>query len=212
MTEAFDHIIVGGGYLFEDLTDYAIVHLAPHYGKSSFVFNPKFDCFGSGCSLFLGLEEARKFNPDEIVFVEGDLFFEREDFAKLEKTNGDAISVNAVPIESDKAVVIYVNENRYLNYIYDDGHKSLSIEEPFISIHNSGQSWKFSNMKRLYGILSKLSPRQIEGTNLEIIDAYFKVPLIDDISVVLLRDWINCNTLKDYAEFLRLIKLRGRPD
>lgn len=206
MVDDFDHIIVVGGYLYETLLDYSENNLKVYHDKITFVFNPNFKTWGSCYSFFLGLEEAKKYNPDEIVFAEGDLFFDNKSFKELKDSERDAISINNVPIEASKAVVAYVSERRHFNYVYDSSHSNLFISEPFISIYNSGQVWKFRDMKRLHSILSGMNELQYKGTNLEIISPYFKIPFIDDIAIIKLNEWINCNTVNDYYAFINYLK------
>ena len=67
---------------------------------------------GSGYSLYLGIKEALNYdNIDEILFVEGDLDIDDESFLKVVNSQKNVITYNMQPIYSNKAVVLYQNEN-----------------------------------------------------------------------------------------------------
>lgn len=201
-----DRIIIVGGYGFDQLTGYFKTYLSEFSHKTELIFNPRFEDYGSGYSLYLGIKAAEKTDAREIIFAEGDLFFSRADFKKISINNGDVITVNKLPIESGKAVLVYEDLSGYMKYLYDTGHKELFIKEPFKSVYNSAQIWKFTDIPRLYGSNEKLTGLHPMATNLEIINDYFSKVTKDKISIITMNTWINCNTIKDYDNMIRHIK------
>jgi choline kinase len=145
-----DRVIIVGGYEFKQLVKYIEIYLTDFIHKIEIIFNPHFEDYGSGYSLYLGIKAAEKINASEIIFAEGDLFFSKTDFRKVVLNSGDVLTVNKVPIESGKAVLVYEDLSGYMKYLYDTGHKELYIKEPFRSVYNSAQVWKFMCPLRLY--------------------------------------------------------------
>ena len=45
-----------------------------------------------------------------------------------------------------------------------------------------------------------------KGTNLELIDAYFRDIEKDSIDIIPIETWYNCNTVKDYHHVYKFIK------
>lgn len=202
----FDHFIIVGGYLFDDLKTYCQKYLTEFNDRISLIFNPHFQDYGSGWSLLMGLEAITTDNCEEIVFVEGDLFFDCESFNNICKTAGDVITYNSEPILASKAVALYIDTDTSPHYLYDLSHGQLCIPEPFTAVLNSAQIWKFSDSKRLFAVIKSLNDQQKQGTNLEIIQKYFG-PLKNDAYTALpVQTWFNCNTVADYQQTLKLMK------
>lgn len=193
----FDEYVIVGGYLFDKLSEFVETELLEFRDRIKLVFNPEYSSFGSGYSLILGIQNSDSLT-DEILFVEGDLYFNSLDFDKIKNTDCNVFTVNHELITAKKAVVVYENEKHSLRYLYDMSHSYLQIKEPFLSIYNSGQVWKFTDIDRLRDVLDSLTPEQIRGTNLEIIQGYFGNLDSDNYKMVVFNDWYNCNTVKDY--------------
>ena len=134
-----DEIIVVGGYKYDD------------------VYNDHYHDYGSGYSLIKGIETVSQ-QTDEIIFIEGDLFFDTASVEAIINSPKDVISVNNEPILSNKAVALYFDAHSYPHYIYDTKHSCLEIHEPFTAIYNSGQMCKFGNPARVREICQFLTP------------------------------------------------------
>lgn len=200
MCKTFDEVIIVGGYKFSELKSFVNKYLNEYPVKITLVQNEHYEDWGSGYSLILGIQEAEKLNVEKIVFLEGDLFFDSNSFRKIVETNNNVVTVNNDPIEAKKAVAFYINEDGKINYIYDTAHSSLSINEPFLGIYNSGQVWKFSDAAKLYKFTSELNQKEIEGTNLVLVQKYFGSLNQNEYQVIRFADWINCNTVDDYRK------------
>ena len=139
---------------------------------------------------------------NEILFVEGDLDIDSESFLNVVNSNCNVLTFNHKPIYSNKAVVLYQNENEDYHYLFNSNHGMLTLDEPFKAIYNSGQVWKFQDIGLLKKANDNFKENLIEDTNLGIIQKYFD--LIDNnlIEVIGFRHWVNCNTRKDY-EFIK---------
>jgi NDP-sugar pyrophosphorylase family protein len=201
-----DEIIVVGGYKYEDLERFIREEMKDVNPKMKLVYNDHYSDYGSGYSLLKGLEVV-SCHASEIIFVEGDLFFDAGSAEKIITSSKDVISVNNDPILSNKAVALYFDAQDYPHYIYDTSHSCLEIREPFTAIYNSGQMWKFMNPTRVREICQSLTPEQERGTNLEIIQKYFGAYRSSQLDIVRINLWYNCNTVADYREAIKALSL-----
>ena len=201
-----DEIVVVGGYKYEDLEAFIRQEMKDVNRKMKLVYNEHYHDYGSGYSLLKGIEMVSD-NTDEIIFIEGDLFFDSEGVEKIINSRKDVISVNNEPILSNKAVALYFDADNYPHYIYDTNHSYLEIHEPFKAIYNSGQMWKFRNPTRVREICQFLTPGQEQGTNLEIIQKYFGSYRSFQLDIVRVEQWYNCNTVADYQQAIKTISV-----
>lgn len=197
-----DRIIVVGGYKYDDLVDYINNNVSKDLqNKIITVYNDHFSDLSSGYSLYLGIKEALDnfTDIDEVLFVEGDLDIDTESFNKVVYCDKNVLTFNHEPIYSNKAVVLYQNENDEYHYLFNSDHGLLSLDEPFKAIFNSGQTWKFTDMNLLKIANDNFYENLIEDTNLGIIQKYFDlVENNDKIEIIGLKHWVNCNTRDDY--------------
>lgn len=200
--EYVDEIVIVGGYKYDDLTAYVAKYITDDEHKIKTVYNEHYHDYGSGYSLLKGIETLSK-DTNEVTFIEGDLFFDSESVADVLDSKKDVISVNSEPILSQKAVALYFDANNYPHYIYDTNHSSLEIHEPFTAIYNSGQMWKFCKPSKLRNVCSELTQKQIEGTNLEIVQRYYGDISADKLEIIRVDKWYNCNTVSDYKEAMK---------
>lgn len=197
ISNTFDKIIIVGGYKFDELKDFIYSNYVDD--RIELVFNNKYNTFGSGYSLQMGVSQLKNQQFDEIIFCEGDLYFDKETFQCIINEQNNVVSTNSELIDAKKSVAFYSTLNNSLKYIYDTKHHMFEIKEPFTGIYNSGQVWKFINYNKLYSVINNLSQVQIEGTNLEIIESYFSSG--SKFSIIKFNEWINCNTITDYKKF-----------
>lgn len=200
-----DEYVIVGGFLFDKLEDFILTNLSEFKDRIKLIYNPEYLTFGSGYSLLLGLRNADP-RADEILFVEGDLYFNDRDFERIKQSEKNVFTVNHNLITADKAVVVYENTGRHLQYLYDTSHSYLNIREPFLAVYNSGQVWKFIDLPRLTAVVNNLTPEQTHGTNLEIIQGYFGNLDKSETEMVVFTEWFNCNTVSDYMTVLSKIK------
>ena len=194
LSDSFNKIIIVGGYKFDELIKFVNTNYKD--SRIELVFNDKYNTYGSGYSLLLGIDSLKKEEFNEIVFCEGDLYFDRESFLSIVTEKNNIISANSEVIDARKSVAFYSTLENSIKYIYDTKHTKLEIKESFVGIYNSGQVWKFRDQKKLNSVVSTLTQTQIEGTNLEIIEGYFSIN--SDFLVIQFKEWINCNTIDDY--------------
>ncbi len=197
----YDKIIVVGGFKFNDLTTYISENIPQGLKeKISLHYNNHYDDLSSGYSLYLGIKEAlNSYNIiDEILFVEGDLDIDDESFFKVVNSQKNVLTYNRQPIYSNKAVVVYQNENDDYKYLFNSNHGLLNFTEPFKAVFNSGQTWKFQDIGLLKVANENFKENLIEDTNLAIIQKYFDLVDNDKIEVIELAHWVNCNTRDDY--------------
>lgn len=136
----FDQYVIVGGYLYGDLQSFAEENLASLANRVTLVYNPHFKDYGSGYSLYVGIK-AVKDDIDEVVFAEGDLFFDKQSMSSVVNSPTSVLTTNHEAILSNKAVALYIDVHDHPKYIYDTNHKYLQIDEPFRAIYNSGQIW-----------------------------------------------------------------------
>lgn len=201
-----DEILVVGGYKYDDLVTFIRDHMKDVNKKMKVVYNEHFHDFGSGYSLLKGIEAVSD-QTSEIIFIEGDLFFDSESVEVIINSTKDVISVNNEPILSNKAVALYFDAYDYPHYIYDTSHSYLEIREPFTAIYNSGQMWKFRNPTRVREICQFLTPEQEQNTNLEIIQKYFDAYPMTRLDIVTVGLWFNCNTVADYRAAIKSLNV-----
>lgn len=200
--EAYDKVIVVGGYKYTDLEDYVSNSLPKDtVDNVILVNNPHFDDLSSGYSLYLGIKKALDdfSGIEEILFVEGDLDIDNDSFLNVVNSQKNVLTFNYEPIYSNKAVVLYLNGKDEYHYLFNSDHGVLSIDESFKAIFNSGQTWKFNDMELLKIANDNFKENLIEDTNLAIIQKYFDLlESNEDIELIGLRHWVNCNTRNDY--------------
>lgn len=175
------------------------------------VYNEHYADYGSGYSLILGIETADE-NAEELIFLEGDLIFDTSSFNKIVEVHKDVITANNVLIDARTAVIFYVNDKKEIKYLYDTTHNILCVHEPFLIMGNSGQVWKFTDIKRLKNNLKNYGIKEYKGTNLIPINDYYKETDFENLEVVTFKEWFNCNTIDDYKnmkEFVKREKLNG---
>ena len=199
-----DEIVVVGGYKYDDLTAFVKEHIKDTDNKIRTIYNEHYHDYGSGYSLLKGIDALSE-NTDEVTFIEGDLFFDTDSVETIIESSKDVISVNNEPILSNKAVALYFDAQYHPHYIYDTSHSCLEIREPFTAIYNSGQMWKFTNPAKLRKVCSELTQKQIEGTNLEIVQRYYGNIDYENLKIVRVEKWYNCNTVNDYREAVKNI-------
>ena len=130
---SYDRIIVVGGFKFDDLESYLSKNASPELNeKIALCGNDHYDDLSSGYSLYLGVKEALSYDDvDEILFVEGDLDIDDESFSNVINSQKNVITYNREPIYSNKAVVLYQNENDDYKYLFNSDHGLLAMDEPF---------------------------------------------------------------------------------
>lgn len=202
-SDEMDEIVIVGGYLYEKLTCFIQQHCKPFLSRIKLVYNEHYITYGSGYSLLKGIEAAK--SASEIVFVEGDLYFDSTDYEQVLRSSKDVLTVNREFILSDKAVVVYINSEDQIRYVYDTRHQFLCLPEAVKAIYNSAQIWKFTNVRKLSDVILKLSSEQIQGTNLEIIQGYFCNINAGDVRIIPMETWYNCNMVSDYMNIYKQI-------
>lgn len=197
-SSGFDRFIIVGGYRYRELCETVRESFQKFSDKILMAENPYYETYGSGYSLYIGLQKAFEAGADEIVFAEGDLYFSEDDYKKVCSAHKSVVTINQDPILANKAVALYFDIFHQIHYIYDTGHNALVIKEPFLAVYNSGQVWKFSDKDLAADIYSQMDEKEWQGTNLVFVEKYFRALKRDDYELITFRDWINCNTLDDY--------------
>ena len=206
LTQASDYdlFVVVGGFLINELEDYINTNLSSEFSeKVMLVNNEQYAEYGSGWSLYLGLDAALKiYGKDitEVLFAEGDLFVDDESFSSVAGTKNSVITINSEAIKANKAVALYYDLENVPHYIYDTAHGQLKIDEPFTAVYNSGQIWKFTDIELLTDLVLNGDPERFTGTNLVLINEYFQklAKNGETIDIISMKTWINCNTINDF--------------
>lgn len=193
---SFDKIIIVGGYKFEELKFALDKNFDDLKDKIILAENPHYEEYGSGYSLYVGLDRALKIGFDELIFAEGDLWVDDESFAKVLSIKGDAVTYNRETIFSDKAVAFYFDIAKQVHYLYDTAHKYLEIKEPFLSVYNSAQIWKFASSERCKKTFAQMNETDWQTTNLVFIQKYFG-KIGGQFALIEIKKWLNCNTIDD---------------
>ena len=201
----YDAFVIVGGFFISELKAYINDILSSDVReKIILVNNEKYAEYGSGWSLYLGINAVfEKYGTsfDELLFAEGDLFVDDESFAEVASSKESVITINSEAIKAKKAVALYYDLNEVPHYIYDTSHGQLVINEPFTAIYNSGQIWKFTDSELLKQVTDSIPESGHEGTNLVLINEYFQTLAKNgkNINVIPMKTWINCNTINDFV-------------
>lgn len=200
-----DKYVIVGGFKFKELEEAINQYFGEFSNKIILVKNENYKEYGSGYSLYLGLEAIKGLDYEELVFAEGDLWVDDDSFKRIWETQGNVITCNNEAILASKSVAFYYDRQYHIHYIYDTGHSLLEITEPFQGIFNSGQIWKFSQRERVLDSVSRLTPEEWRQTNLNFVQQYFGNLNQEEYKIIGFRKWINCNTVDDFK------KIEGRP-
>jgi len=192
----FEDIIIVGGYRYQELETYITKQY--HAQNITLVYNKEYER-GSNESLLCGIKALGK-KYDQVLFAEGDLVIDEKSFISIVNSNSNVITNTTIPIEAKTSVIYYFNTEHKLNYKYDTEHKSLQIDEPFTSISNSGQIWKFCDFTVLRRVVNSFSEEDIDETNLLTISQYFNSIEYNTIEQIQIQKWFNCNTITDYRQ------------
>jgi len=198
MRDDFDYYVIVGGFQYEELEAALSSNFQDLGDRLILVKNEHYADYGSGYSLYIGLEKIRHMDLKEVVFAEGDLFVDEESFGKICDCKNDVITCSREPVLAEKSVALYFDMARGVHYIYDTAHGALEINEPFLGIFNSGQIWKFADMSHLWDTFDAIDEKGWQGTNLVLIQRYFGSIGKSDYDTIMFRKWVNCNTVLDY--------------
>ena len=195
-----DRIILVGGYKFDDLCSFYNSELIKEFPDVTLVLNEHYFDLGSGYSLYLGIKEAIKHNPSEILFVEGDLDIDNASFDRVVASDKSVLTYTYEPIYANKAVVLYKDDKDQYRYAFNSDHGLLIVDSAFSCILNSGQTWKFTEIEKLKIANDKFFENAKADTNLRIIQNYLEAGI--EIELVSLNRWTNCNTRDDYRKIV----------
>lgn len=198
-----DKYVIVGGFQYDELKSAINQYFGEFHDRIILVKNEKYKEYGSGYSLYLGLEAVREYDYEDLVFAEGDLWVDDESFKHIWNTYGNVITCNSETILADKSVAFYYDIQYHVHYIFDTEHSMLEIKEPFEGIFNSGQIWKFSQRDRVLEAMNRLTEEQWRQTNLCFIQQYFGELSRKEYEIVTFQKWINCNTIDDFESIER---------
>jgi len=197
----FDKYIIVGGYRYEELQKVIEEAFAEYRDRIVLVHNEKYAEYGSGYSLYKGLEAVMAFAFDEIVFAEGDLFVDSESFVDICESSRDVVTSNQEPIFAYRSVVFYLDAQGCIHYVYSTEHDMLMINEPFAAVFNSGQIWKFKQPELLKAVYGNMKEDDWKGTNLVFVQNYFQTIQRNEYQIIPFKKWINCNTINDFDDY-----------
>lgn len=204
-----DKIIVVGGYKYRELEKYLRENVRGEFLKKiTLICNEFFQTYSSGYSLYVGLNQAFEDDARTVIFAEGDLDVDAVSIANVIHSPKNVVTYTSDPIYSEKSVVFYRNSDDRYRYAFNREHGLLTIDEPFKCIFNSGQIWKFTDIEKLKIANRKFYEEAREDTNLGIIQRYLEDVPFDEVELIHLVHWLNCNTRDDY----RLAKKFWRAD
>lgn len=198
--EEFDYYVIVGGFMYEELKAATHEHFKEFGDRILLVQNEHYADYGSGYSLYLALLKIKDMDFDEVVFAEGDLYVDKESFRRVNDSAKSVVTCNAEAILAKSAVAFYFDTDYVIHYIYDTEHSALEIKEPFMSIFNSGQIWKFADAVHLRETMQLLTENDWRGTNLVFIQKYFESLTQDAYDIIAMKKWFNCNLISDYKK------------
>ena len=132
--------------------------------------------------------------------MEGDLDIDNKSFEAAVNIDGNVLTYHCSPIQASRDVLLYQNGKGAYKYLFSSEHGLLHIKEPFSSIYNSGQLWKFKDMEKLKTANRVFYEKDKKETNLLIIQEYIDRISQEEIEIVCLERWTNCNTRGDFRQ------------
>ncbi|MFG6340131.1 MAG: hypothetical protein K1W31_17490 [Lachnospiraceae bacterium] len=199
-----DKYIIVGGFKYNALKKAIDLYFGELHERIVLLKNERFEEYGSGYSLYLGLKAAADMDYDELVFAEGDLWVDDKSFRRIWEAQDNVLTCNHEAILADKSVAFYYDGEYGIHFIFDTSHSMLEIREPFLGIFNSGQIWKFTDKARVVEVMMRLSPKEWEKTNLGFIQEYFGSLTRSEYEIIALQSWINCNTVEDFEDIEKM--------
>lgn len=194
----FDRLIVVGGYRYQDLQ----CAVEGYHGPAvELVYNPRWQDSGSMYSLYYGALAAE--GAAEILFCEGDVITDSESFRRLASAQEDSFSIARAPIFADRSVAAYQGSDGRLHYLFDTNHGALTFPPNVKAVFHSAQAWKISDGETFIRMNAQLTEDERQGTNLVLIERYFRRHPMEKINPITLEHWINCNTREDFARYER---------
>lgn len=194
----FDRLIVVGGYRYQDLQRAIEAYQCPGV---ELIYNPRWQDSGSMYSLYYGVLAAA--GAAEILFCEGDIITDSGSFEKLASMGRDSFSIAREPIFADRSVVAYQGPEDRLHYLFDANHGMLSFPDRVKAVFHSAQAWNIQDAGAFMRLNGQLTQTERQGTNLVLIERYFKEFPMNELGAVTMDPWINCNTREDFARFER---------
>lgn len=194
----FDKYIIVGGFMYDTLKQALDMYFQDMLSDIVLIENEKYRDYGSGYSLYLGMQEAVEMGFEELIFAEGDLYFDAKGFRDVYDARQNVITCNKQMIHAGQSVAFYFDTDKQIHYIYDTGHQAFYIKEPFTAIYNSGQVWKFIDCQRVRDSIACLNENEIQGTNLTLVQQYFSGLAQEQYCIVEFAKWMNCNTIYDF--------------
>lgn len=195
-----DRYVIVGGFRFDELKEVIGRDFGEFRDKILLIQNKRYEEYGSGYSLYMGLKAIKNLEFEEVVFAEGDLRVDEESCQKIWESPRDVITCNREPILASKSVAFYYDGNYHIHYIFDTNHSMLEIKEPFRGIFNSGQIWKFVQHDRVIDAMENLSEKEWSQTNLKFVQKYFGALDREEYEMIEFSKWINCNTVEDFEK------------
>lgn len=195
----FDSVYIVGGYHFDELQKFLRGYDQTNL-EVFLIYNEHFADYGTCYSLYLGIN-ALPSSCNEVVFLEGDLFFDFNALSQIMNSTSSVITYSRDLIDATKSVVFYQDAVGTIRYVYDSAHTSFKVPGEIVKIANSGQVWKFSQVSLLRNIINKYSEINFIGTNLQIVEDYFG-DYQGSLDFVAFDCWYNCNIIADYREIV----------
>lgn len=194
--EGFDRLIVVGGYRYQDLK----CAVEGYHGACvELIYNPRWQDSGSMYSLYYGVLAAA--GAAEILFCEGDVITDGNSFGQLASARKNSFAIAREPIFADRSVAAYQGSDGRLHYLYDTNHGTLTFPPNVKAIFHSAQAWKIQDTETFMRLNGQLTEAERRGTNLILIERYFKEFLMDELEPVVMEHWINCNAREDFARY-----------
>ena len=192
----FDRLIVVGGYRYQDLQ-----HAVEEYHNPSIklVYNPRWQDCGSMFSLYCGVLAAE--GATELLFCEGDIITDRDSFRQLASAQKDSFAIAREPIFADRSVAAYQGSDDRLHYLFDANHGALTFPPNVKAVFHSAQAWKIDDGEAFIRMNAQLTETERRGTNLVLIERYFRGQPMEKLNPITLEHWINCNTREDFARY-----------
>lgn len=150
-------------------------------------------------SLYYGVLAAE--GATELLFCEGDIITDRDSFRQLASAQKDSFAIAREPIFADRSVAAYQGSDDRLHYLFDANHGALTFPPNVKAVFHSAQAWKIDDGEAFIRLNAQLTETERRGTNLVLIERYFRRQPMEKLNPITLEHWINCNTREDFARY-----------
>ena len=107
-----------GGFKFDELKQIIHTQFQEFQDRIILIENEHYKEYGSGYSLYLGLNAIKNFTYDDLVFAEGDLWVDDDSFNHIWKTTKNVVTyTNEIILANNQLLFTLIVNITYIIYL-----------------------------------------------------------------------------------------------